>query len=109
MASERQRPRPHVDEYRLPDGRRIRLLAECRLVNLAAAEGHPAAVMDMSFANQALCVAYLAQNQMDTAVHQVPRAIDQEVAQLKLAALGLTIDTLTDEQERYLASWREGT
>ena len=65
--------------------------------------------MDMSFANQALCVAYLAQNRLDTAVHQVPRAIDQEVARLKLAALGLTIDTLTDEQDRYLASWREGT
>ena len=109
MASERQRPRPHVDEYRLTDGRRIRLLAEGRLVNLAAAEGHPAAVMDMSFANQALCVAYLAQHRLETAVHQVPRAIDQEVAQLKLAALGLTIDTLTDEQDRYLASWREGT
>jgi adenosylhomocysteinase len=109
MASERQRPRPHVEEYRLPDGRRVRLLAEGRLVNLAAAEGHPAAVMDMSFANQALCVAHLAQNGLDTAVHRVPRAIDQEVAQLKLAALGLTIDTLTEEQDRYLASWREGT
>jgi len=111
LAVERQRPRPGVDEYRLPDGRRIRLLAEGRLVNLAAAEGHPAAVMDMSFANQALAVAWLAEHARDlgVAVHPVPRHIDQEVAQLKLAALGMAIDSLTAEQRAYLGSWEEGT
>jgi len=111
LAVERQRPRPGVDEYRLADGRRIRLLAEGRLVNLAAAEGHPAAVMDMSFANQALAVAWLAEHARDlgVAVHPVPRHIDQEVAQLKLAALGMAIDSLTAEQRAYLGSWEEGT
>lgn len=111
LAEEKHRPRPSVDEYRLADGRRIRLLAEGRLVNLAAAEGHPAAVMDMSFANQALSVAHLwdRQGTMDSCVHPVPREVDSEVAQLKLAAMGIHIDTLTGEQERYLTSWREGT
>jgi adenosylhomocysteinase len=111
MSVDRHRPRPSIDEYRLPDGRRIRLLAEGRLVNLAAAEGHPAAVMDMSFANQALSVAWLAQQRsaLDAAVHPVPRRIDEEVARLKLSALGMTIDTLTDEQEAYLHTWQEGT
>ena len=111
MAVERTHPRRHVEEYRLTDGRRIRLLAEGRLVNLAAAEGHPAAVMDMSFANQALSVAWLAQHArgLEVAVHPVPRAIDQEVARLKLAALGLSIDRLTPEQSAYLTSWEEGT
>jgi adenosylhomocysteinase len=95
----------------LADGRRIRLLAEGRLVNLAAAEGHPAAVMDMSFANQALSVAWLAEHAEGLAitVHPVPRHIDQEVARLKLAALGMAIDTLTEEQAAYLSSWEEGT
>jgi adenosylhomocysteinase len=111
MAVEKTRPRTHVEEYRLADGRRIRLLAEGRLVNLAAAEGHPAAVMDMSFANQALSVAWLAENArgLEVAVHPVPRAIDEEVARLKLAALGMSIDRLTTEQAVYLASWEEGT
>jgi adenosylhomocysteinase len=111
MAVEKTRPRMHVEEYRLADGRRIRLLAEGRLVNLAAAEGHPAAVMDMSFANQALSVAWLAEHagKLEIAVHPVPGAIDQEVARLKLAALGMSIDRLTSEQAAYLTSWEEGT
>ncbi len=111
MAADRQRPRAHVDEYRLADGRRIRVLAEGRLVNLAAAEGHPAAVMDMSFANQALSVAWLAEHGRSLAagVHPVPREIDRAVAELKLRALGGAIDSLTQEQTDYLHSWREGT
>lgn len=111
MSVGKTRPRANVQEYRLNDGRRIRLLAEGRLVNLAAAEGHPAAVMDMSFANQALSVAWLAAHAqgLEAAVHPVPTAIDQEVAGLKLAALGMSIDTLTAEQSAYLSSWEEGT
>jgi adenosylhomocysteinase len=111
LAVEKHRPRPAVEEYVLADRRHIRLLAEGRLVNLAAAEGHPAAVMDMSFANQALALAWLAREgeQLPDAVHPVPRAIDDEVARLKLAALGMTIDTLTEAQNRYLHSWEEGT
>jgi adenosylhomocysteinase len=111
LAVARHRPRRHVEEYRLGDGRRIRLLAEGRLVNLAAAEGHPAAVMDMSFANQALAVAHLWQRRgrLDNRVHAVPQEIDAEVARLKLAAMDIAIDALTDEQARYLSSWREGT
>jgi adenosylhomocysteinase len=111
MAVAKTRPRPSVEEYRLGDGRRIRLLAEGRLVNLAAAEGHPAAVMDMSFANQALSVVWLATHArgLTGTVHPVPRAIDEEVARLKLAALGLSIDQLTEEQATYLRSWQEGT
>lgn len=111
MSTGRQRPRPSVDEYTLADGRRLRLLAEGRLVNLAAAEGHPSAVMDMSFANQLLSVRHLAsrQGQLDNQVHPVPADLDREVARRKLAAMGLTIDRLTEEQARYLASWREGT
>jgi adenosylhomocysteinase len=111
MAVGKKRPRAQVEEYRLADGRRIRLLAEGRLVNLAAAEGHPAAVMDMSFANQALSVAWLAGHAqgLAAAVHPVPPQIDQEVARLKLAALGMAIDTLTPEQAAYLSSWDEGT
>ncbi len=105
------RPRPSVAEYRLRDGRRLRLLAEGRLVNLSAAEGHPSAVMDMSFANQVLSVIHLATHphQLAKGVHPVPQALDREVARLKLAALGLKIDQLTAEQQRYLTSWREGT
>jgi len=111
LAVEKHHPRPSVDEYRLADGRRIRLLAEGRLVNLAAAEGHPATVMDMSFANQALSVAHLwtQRGNLDKRVHPVPQDIDSEVAQHKLAAMGIAIDTLTEEQTLYLASWREGT
>ena len=111
MATGKQRPRESVDEYRLADGRRICLLAEGRLVNLAAAEGHPSAVMDMSFANQVLCAVHLATQaqRMDNSVHAVPVHIDQEVARLKLVAMNIRIDTLTDEQARYLCSWQEGT
>jgi adenosylhomocysteinase len=111
LAVEKQRRRDYVDEYRLPDGRHLRLLAEGRLVNLSAAEGHPAAVMDMSFANQALVVAYLAQHgqQLEHTVHTVPDAIDKEVAQLKLQSMDVHIDTLTEEQQAYLSSWQEGT
>ena len=87
------------------------VLAEGRLVNLGAAEGHPASVMDMSFANQALSIEYLAQQhgRLDAAVYDVPQEIDEEVARLKLAAMGVTIDALTEEQERYLSSWEQGT
>ena len=111
MAIEKHRPRPDVDEYMLGDGRRIRLLSEGRLVNLAAAEGHPAAVMDMSFANQAMCAVYLLNNAGGLAnkVHPVPIEVDREIASLKLEAMGITIDRLTAEQQDYLASWEEGT
>ena len=111
LAASRRRLRDVVDEYRMADGRRIHLLAEGRLVNLAAAEGHPAAVMDMSFANQALCVEWIAREgrSLDRTVHTVPERIDEEVARLKLQALGMEIDTLTPEQEAYLRSWEQGT
>jgi adenosylhomocysteinase len=110
-AGQKRRVRDFVDEYRLPDGRRIYLLAEGRLINLAAAEGHPAAVMDMSFANQALCAAYLVRNagRLQNEVYNVPLEIDREVARLKLDSMGVGIDTLTPEQQRYLESWEEGT
>ena len=111
LAVSKQRPREAVDEYRLADGRRLCLLAEGRLVNLAAAEGHPSAVMDMSFANQVLTAVYLAAqgHELDNRVHDVPTKIDQEVARLKLAAMNIEIDELTEEQVRYLCSWQEGT
>jgi adenosylhomocysteinase len=103
--------RPFVQEYKLEDGRRLHVLGEGRLINLAAAEGHPAAVMDMSFANQALSVEYMAKNRgsLERKVYDVPDVIDAEVARLKLAAMGVAIDTLTEEQVRYLSSWEEGT
>jgi adenosylhomocysteinase len=103
--------RPSVQEYKLADGRRLHVLAEGRLINLAAAEGHPAAVMDMSFANQALCAEYIAKHAktLEPKVYDVPADIDAEVARLKLKAMGIEIDTLTQEQERYLSSWEEGT
>ncbi len=105
------RPREHVDEYTLKDGRTLCLLAEGRLVNLAAAEGHPSAVMDMSFANQVLAAIYLVNNKgkLDNSVHNVAAEIDHEIARLKLAAMNIHIDQLTDEQQHYLASWQEGT
>lgn len=111
LSVSKHRPRPSVDEYTLPDGRRLRLLAEGRLVNLAAAEGHPSAVMDMSFANQVLSLVYLAQleHKLEPQVHKVPMELDQEVARLKLAAMEIDIDQLTEEQSRYLSSWQEGT
>ncbi len=103
--------RPAVQEYRLADSRRLYVLAEGRLINLAGAEGHPAAVMDMSFANQALCSEHIAKNaaQLEKKVYDVPAEIDGEVARLKLHAMGINIDTLTEEQRRYLSSWEEGT
>ena len=111
MAVQKTQPRAFVDAYELPDGRTVRLLAEGRLVNLAAAEGHPAAVMDMSFANQALCAQYMLANhdQLANAVHNVPHEIDMEIARFKLDAMGIRIDTLSEEQETYLSSWEEGT
>jgi len=111
MAVEKRRIRGVVDQYILADGRRLNLLAEGRLVNLAAAEGHPSCVMDMSFANQALCLEYIAQHaeELERRVYPVPRDIDQRVARLKLEAMGIAIDTLTPEQEAYLTSWRDGT
>ncbi len=111
MAVNKRRVRPFVDEYTLADGRRIYLLAEGRLLNLAAAEGHPASVMDMSFANQALSAEYLVQHgqELEPRVYAVPREIDLNIARLKLDAMGVRIDTLTEEQERYLHSWEEGT
>ena len=111
MSVAKSRPRPSVDEYTLQDGRTLRLLAEGRLVNLAAAEGHPSAVMDMSFANQVLSAIHLVQHrgQLDPRVHTVPAEIDQEIARLKLAAMGIHIDQLSEEQQHYLHSWEEGT
>ena len=103
--------RPSVQEYRVTNGRRLFLLGEGRLINLAAAEGHPAAVMDMSFANQALCAEYIVKNAktLERKVYDVPDEIDSEVARLKLKAMGIVIDKLSDEQKRYLSSWEEGT
>src|SRR2546423_632859 len=103
--------RPMVQQYRLADGRRLHVLGEGRLINLAAAEGPPAAVMDMSFANQALSLEHLAlhHSELEPRVYDVPEAIDAEVARLKLHAMGVAIDTLTEEQVRYLSSWEEGT
>ncbi len=111
MSRRRQRVREMVEEFTLRDGRRIYLLAEGRLVNLAAAEGHPAAVMDMSFANQALSVEYLVRHRgrLDRAVLAVPGEIDRAVARLKLRSLGVAIDRLSPAQRRYLGSWKEGT
>lgn len=103
--------RPLVEEFTLADGRRIYLLADGRLVNLSCAEGHPASVMDMSFANQALSAEYMVKNaaDLDAGVYPVPSEIDDAIAALKLATMGVSIDTLTDEQSEYLASWQEGT
>ena len=111
LAKSKKRIRSSVDEYTLGDGRRIYLLGEGRLINLAAAEGHPASVMDMSFANQALCLEYLTRmkGKLEPAVYPVPDEIDQEVGKLKLAAMNITIDSLTEEQKNYLASWELGT
>ena len=106
-----RRVRPFVDEYRMADGRRIYLLGEGRLINLAAAEGHPSAVMDMSFANQSLCAEYIVSHadELGKQVHSVPSSIDEQIAALKLDAMGIRIDVLTPEQKAYLASWQEGT
>jgi adenosylhomocysteinase len=111
LAREKRQIRPLVTEYIFENGKRLYLLAEGRLVNLAAAEGHPSAVMDMSFATQALCLEYLSKNSssLQPAVHNVPQEIEETIARLKLASLGVEIDELTPEQERYLKSWAEGT
>ena len=111
MTASRRQARENVEEYTLKDGRKIYLLAEGRLVNLSSAEGHPASVMDMSFANQALSIEYLSKNadKLEKKVYPVPEAIDREVARLKLASMGIAIDKLTPTQEKYLASWSEGT
>ncbi|MDH5375224.1 MAG: adenosylhomocysteinase [Candidatus Bathyarchaeota archaeon] len=110
IAVSKRSMRPNLEEYSLEDGRKLYLLAEGRLVNLAAAEGHPSEVMDMSFANQALCVEYLARAQkMPPKVYPVPKEIDEKVAKLKLNAMKIKIDELTDEQKRYLATWEMGT
>src|SRR5437867_970203 len=111
LASSKRRTRDSVDEYTLGDGRKIYLLGEGRLINLVAAEGHPAAVMDMSFSNQALAVEYVVKHakQLESKVYPVPAEIDQTVARLKLESMGIAIDKLTREQEKYLTSWSEGT
>jgi adenosylhomocysteinase len=103
--------RPLVEEFTLTDGRVVYLLADGRLVNLSCAEGHPASVMDMSFANQALCAEFMVENcaDMEPGVYEVPTEIDEEIAALKLASMGIEIDVLTEEQEKYLSSWQEGT
>ena len=111
MARERRKVRENVEEYLLEDGRRLYVLAEGRLLNLAAAEGHPAQVMDMSFANQALCVEWLVTERpsLERKVYSVPEEIDREIARLKLASMGVRLEELTAEQERYLASYSLGT
>jgi adenosylhomocysteinase len=111
LAVESGEARPMVESFTLPNGRTVYLLADGRLVNLSAAEGHPASVMDMSFANQALAAEYAVKNaaSLERKVYVVPEEIDREIARLKLESMGIRIDALTPEQERYLASWDEGT
>jgi adenosylhomocysteinase len=110
LATSKRNIRPNLDEYTLKNGRRLYLLAEGRLVNLAAAEGHPSEVMDMSFADQALCVEHLAKTEkMEPRVYSVPKEIDEKVAKLKLDAMGIKIDQLTKEQKQYLVAWETGT
>ncbi|HEY4620096.1 MAG TPA: adenosylhomocysteinase, partial [Gaiellaceae bacterium] len=111
LAVETREARQFVEEFTLEDGRRLYLLAEGRLVNLSVAEGHPAQVMDMSFANQALAAEWVVANgaTLERRVYDVPQEIDEEIARLKLATMGIEIDELTEEQARYLASWDEGT
>jgi adenosylhomocysteinase len=111
MAVDKKLVRPFVDAYYLPDGRTIHILGEGRLINLAAAEGHPASVMDMSFANQALAAEYMVKNadKLENKVYGVPLDIDMEIARLKLESMGVVIDVLTEEQIKYLNSWQEGT
>ncbi len=111
LSEGKKRVRESVDEYRLQDGRKLFLLGEGRLVNLAAAEGHPAAVMDMSFANQALGAEWIAENatRLEKKVYELPPEVDEEIARLKLHAMGVQIDYLTEEQKHYLTSWQAGT
>jgi adenosylhomocysteinase len=111
LAAETREARQFVEEFTMADGRRIYLLAEGRLVNISAAEGHPAIVMDMSFANQSLAAEYAVQHAgtLERKVYPVPQEIDEEIARLKLETMGIDIDQLTEEQAKYLASWDEGT
>ncbi|MDX6557685.1 MAG: adenosylhomocysteinase [Blastocatellia bacterium] len=111
MSAPVEQVRPFVEQYQLKDGRRVIVLGEGRLINLAAAEGHPASVMDMSFANQALSAEYLVKNKgkLEPGVHLLPKEVDQEIASLKLKSLGMSIDTLTSEQLEYMTSWETGT
>jgi len=111
LAVDVKRIRPTLDRYTLADGRKIFLAGEGRLVNLACAEGHPASVMDMSFANQALCCEYLKDHasELENKVYPVPEDIDKRIAELKLESMGVKIDELTPEQVKYLSSWQEGT
>jgi adenosylhomocysteinase len=111
MSKARRIIRDYVEEFTLRSGKRVYLLGEGRLINLAAAEGHPSAVMDMSFANQALCAEYMVRNarKLEKRVYSVPEKIDKEIARLKLKAMGIKIDTLTAEQKKYLKSWEMGT
>ena len=111
MAVAKRLVRPFVEAYELPDGRTIHILGEGRLINLAAAEGHPASVMDMSFANQALGAEYIVKNagKLENKVYAIPEDIDMEIARLKLESMGIEIDVLTEEQIAYLSSWQEGT
>jgi adenosylhomocysteinase len=111
LASSRRQTREFVEEFKMRDGRRINVLGDGRLINLASAEGHPASVMDMSFANQALSVEWLLKNyeKLEKKVYSVPDELDKNVARMKLEAMGTKIDRLTPEQEEYLAGWQEGT
>jgi len=111
LANEVREAREFVEEFVLEDGRRVYLLGDGRLINLAAAEGHPALVMDMSFANQALAAEYAVDHaaELERKVYPVPDEIDREIARLKLETMGISIDQLTEEQAKYLASWSEGT
>src|SRR3989338_401054 len=111
ISTERKEVKPFIEEYSLRNGKKVYVLGEGRLINLAAAEGHPASVMDMSFANQALSAEYLVKNfkKLENTVYPVPKAIDQDIARLKLAAMGIRIDQLSSEQEKYLSSWDQGT
>jgi len=111
ISTERKEVKPFVEEYSLRNGKKVYVLGEGRLINLAAAEGHPASVMDMSFANQALSAEYLVKNfkKLENTVYPVPKAIDQDIARLKLASMGIRIDQLSSEQEKYLSSWDQGT
>jgi len=111
MSTGKRDVRPFVEEYKLPGGKRVNVLAAGRLINLASAEGHPSAVMDMSFANQSLSAEYIVKNQgkLEKKVYAVPEHIDKHIAQIKLSSMGVNIDKLTEEQEQYLASWQEGT
>jgi adenosylhomocysteinase len=111
MARDRRAPRRNLEQYEMADGRRLLVVAEGRLVNLGAAEGHPADVMDMSFSNQALAAEWLAQRAgtLEPAIYTLSDDIDREVARIKLASMGAGLEELTDEQKAYLSGWREGT